>query len=335
MADHFTEEDRKELTKNALFLFANRAPRDMFNRLRLQQTHSHTNPIAKIKAETTKKGLIVANNSHYDDTTPPCTLLCRNAKVCLTGCNIQPAWGLYNGTIGTVLDIVYEPNTRPPSLPSYVLVDFPDYRGPPFLLHLPTAAPIPPVTVQCNKHMCCTRKFMPLILAYGKTVHTFQGQNAGPVDPGKHPNAVQRIICDPGTRQFEGTNIGLFYTILSRATTLGPVGDDKPSEKKFKGSAIYFIGKNMNRARITKITKQANGTPYIKVQKRTKWVSFLRKRIKHKKLAKKLTTFLYKWSISTHITRDKLKTIILFHSTNPLHNTNTNFQHKKHSQPYI
>ena len=32
--------------------------------------------------------------------------------------------------------------------------------------------------------------FYLLQLAFGKTVHTFQGQNAGPVAPGQPPNAV-------------------------------------------------------------------------------------------------------------------------------------------------
>ena len=222
MAPHFSDEDRQRLCKDALFLFANRAPRDTFNRIKLQQTHSQENPVARIRAKTVKRGIQVSNNSHYDDSTPPCTNLCRGARVSITGCNIHPAWGLYNGSIGTVLDIVFKPGESPNTgnLPLYVLVHLQDYTGPTFLPGKPYAVPIVPVDVLCNNNCCCTRKFIPLTLAFGKTVHTFQGQNAGPVDDDKPPNAVQRIICDPGTRAFEGINIGLFYTILSRATTI-------------------------------------------------------------------------------------------------------------------
>ena len=40
------------------------------------------------------------------------------------------------------------------------------------------------------------------------------------VDPGKPMNAVQRIICDPGLQCFEARKPGIFFTMLSRATTM-------------------------------------------------------------------------------------------------------------------
>lgn len=113
-------------------------------------------------------------------------------------------------------------------------------------------------------------------MAFGKTSHTFQGQSAGPVDEGKPPNAVQqRIICDPGTRAFEGNNPGLFYTILSRATTVGDYDTTLPPSQHFKDSAIYFLGDNMNQTRIHNITMQKGNIPYKMVQKRTPWVNYL------------------------------------------------------------
>jgi hypothetical protein len=65
------------------------------------------------------------------------------------------------------------------------------------------------------------REHIPLALAYGKTLHTLQGQNVGPAGPECPENAIQKIIVDPGTRKFEGVNVGLFYQLLSRATTIG------------------------------------------------------------------------------------------------------------------
>ena len=105
-------------------------------------------------------------------------------------------------------------------------------------------------------------------LAFAQTVHTFQGQNAGPVEPGQTPNAIQKLVCDPGTRRFEGICVGLFYTLLSRVTTFGNPLD------KFS-SAIYFTGTNMNKERVLDITLNESGHMYAMAQKREKYVSYL------------------------------------------------------------
>ena len=107
-------------------------------------------------------------------------------------------------------------------MPQYVIVNFPEYNGPIFDKKDPEYVPITTKeNMFCKKPRCtCTRKYIPLTLAFGKTVHTFQGQSVGPVKEGQPPNAIQYIIVDPGERGFEGMNPGLFYTILSRITTL-------------------------------------------------------------------------------------------------------------------
>ena len=53
------------------------------------------------------------------------------------GVNIKPEWGLYHGSIESVLDIVYKNTTglhakgnAKDKLPEYVIVDFPQYCGP-------------------------------------------------------------------------------------------------------------------------------------------------------------------------------------------------------------
>jgi hypothetical protein len=60
------------------------------------------------------------------------TMLCREAMVEIVKANIEPKWGLYNGTIGTVVDIVYHQGENPKNghLPKVVVVDFKHYRGP-------------------------------------------------------------------------------------------------------------------------------------------------------------------------------------------------------------
>ena len=154
-------------------------------------------------------------------------------------------------------------------------MDFPQYCGPAFIEGHPTVVPVAPITVPCNKpYFCCCRKYIPLRPAFAQTIHTFQGQNGGPVEPGQAPNAVQKLVCDPGTRRFEGNSVGLFYTLLSRITTFGN------SEDKFS-SAIYFTGTNMNMDRVLNITLNEKGHMYAMAEKRKEYVSHLHKH-KHK-----------------------------------------------------
>lgn len=65
--------------------------------------------------------------------------LCEGALVCLEGVNINPNAGLYVGSIGRVVEIVYDeqhtvgPNgdkTKMSHLPSYIVVDFPNFKPP-------------------------------------------------------------------------------------------------------------------------------------------------------------------------------------------------------------
>ena len=99
-------------------------------------------------------------------------------------------------------------------------MDFPQYQGPCFLKNHPTYVPISPMTHHCLKH-CCSKTFIPLQLSYARTIHTFQGTSVGETPQGHTQNPIKRIICDPGPHNFEMKNPGLFYTLLSRATTLG------------------------------------------------------------------------------------------------------------------
>jgi len=128
------------------------------------------------------------------------------------------------------------------------------------------------VVTRCDKR-CCSVKFCPLELSFGMTLHTFQGQSAGPVDKGQPKNAVDRVIIEPGTRGFEGNNPGTLYMATSRATTIGTGNND---------SALYFTGPNLNKQRITDVkykkkTGAASRQMYKKVELREKWVARLEK----------------------------------------------------------
>ena len=305
MSPHFTDEDRKRLCKDALFLFALKKPKNILNEQRLHETHFQRHPVARIKARTMSHGKRVSNNSHYDsDAAPPLVFLCIDAQVCLTGHNVCPEWGLFNGSVGTVKDVVFHKDETPNrgDLPAYVLVEFSVYKGPVFDPKNPKLVPIVPITRPCKNHNCgCDRTFLPVKLCFAKTCHTFQGQNAGPVAKNQPPNAVQRIICHPGSRAFEGQNVGLFYTILSRATTLGDCDESTPPHQRFKNSAIYFIGQNMNKSRIRNITLQNNGRPFANVIKRDRWVRFLRHNELHLSFSDEEIANLFQWLDNTRI----------------------------------
>ena len=103
--------------------------------------------------------------------------------------------------------------------------------------------------------------YIPLTLAFGKTIHSFQGHNVGPTSMGQPQNAVKSIVVDPGTRRFESLSPGLLYSTISWVTTLGTVGD-------LTSSALFFSGSNMTYARINNITCKKDGTPYHRVSLR-------------------------------------------------------------------
>ena len=75
-------------------------------------------------------------------------------------------------------------------------------------------------------------------------------------------------IIDPGEKEVEGTNTGLFYTGLSRGATLGDANG--------LHSAIYFIGNHLTKERIQTLTLRKNSVQeYLNVTKRRHWVLFL------------------------------------------------------------
>ena len=270
----FNQQDKQQIKKNALFLFANVEAKNTHNFHALKEINTPDNPVAVIRAVTKriKDNARSRNIAHYDnERTPVLINIAQNSQVQLTGTNLCPKWGLYHGARGKVLDIVYHPEHSPPEdLPLYVLLDIPQYCGPAYIEGHPTVVPIAPIKVPCKNAFCCCRTYIPLRLAFAQTIHTFQGQNAGPVETGQTPNAVQKLVCDPGTRRFEGNCVGLFYTLLSRVTTFGNPLD------KFS-SAIYFTGTNMNKERVLNIALNEKGHMYAMAEKREQYVSYLHK----------------------------------------------------------
>ena len=68
---------------------------------------------------------------------------------------------------------------------------------------------------------------MPLAVSFEKTVHRFQGASVEKTPPGSPDNAYHRLVGNLKTRNFEANNPELFYTLLSRATTMDEEGKPK------------------------------------------------------------------------------------------------------------
>jgi hypothetical protein len=148
---------------------------------------------------------------------------------------------------------------------------------------------------------CCERTFCPLTLCYAKTIDTFQGQNAGPVDDGKPPNAIQCLVCDPGDRTFEARKPSIFYTMLSRATTLGNLKDHKRLD-----SAIYFydfgLNTTMTASRIVNLRESnITGRTYAAIRKRDTWMEYLKKHENKRDFEEKEIQRLFTWAETTKV----------------------------------
>lgn len=274
-------------------LFSTRASCLEHNIKRLHLEHSDTNPVAFIKSTVPKK-----RTSSNDDlcSIPKQTVICRGAKVCIRGYNFNPLWGLYNGSIGTVVEIVYEKNHSPNSghFPLYVLVDFPSYKGHLqeygsniFISEHPQWVPIPTIK-QFDTSSKKTVIFCPLQLSYARTIHTFQGFQSGP------NHNIHHIICDVGNALIEGLFPGIFYSALSRASTIGTRQDTYRLN-----SAVYFI--YLDEDRLMRLRKKKNGDVYDLVKRRDLWLQHLEKR---HTVTQQSLTLLNKKSILRHVSTD-------------------------------
>ena len=127
--------------------------------------------------------------------------------------NLTP-FGLNNGAIGKVIAILYPENSRPPAFPEAIVVDFPRYKGPSWILEHPTWVPIPVDEGRCEKN-CCSRTGFPLMPGYCVPISKSQGMTIGPSEACTHIRIKLRQDI-----QMEKLCLGLTYTALSRACKL-------------------------------------------------------------------------------------------------------------------
>ena len=153
------------------------------------------------------------------------------------------------------------------------------------------------------KHNCCQRTFCPLELAHARTVHSFQGLQAGPVEEGKQPNMWEALVCDVDEKFWEGKSLGLMRAATSRGTTLG--ADDG------LGSAVCFDGPAFTKSRIKDLTFAENTNKEFELSmKRRRWVAFLHQQAQNSQprtdsIVQQAET-LVQWSQETRISRKEL-----------------------------
>ena len=197
-----------------LFVFPNHSDEWNHNKKKLIDLNT-TQPIAKICSIS--RGAHAKSSSSDKASGLVRTLyLCKGAKVMLTT-NLNVKFGLFNGSIGTVIDIIYGNGNSPKdSLPTVCMVEFPKYTGPSFLSCKPKLVPIVPVQrrLECSCFHC-HRQQIPLRLGWGTTIHRCQGMTIGEGESSRF------IVINPGTRHFESKTPGALYVALSRAKSAG------------------------------------------------------------------------------------------------------------------
>jgi hypothetical protein len=137
---------------------------------------------------------------------------------------------------------------------------------------------IPPVELGCDRCHNCKVQYIPLEVAFATTIHKCQGMSIGL----SHP--IKRIIGDPGAKNGESLNPGLFYVLLSRAKTLGIGRND---------SAIYFCGEHMGIGRTQGMTLSTTNQKYYKVQMQDQHVETLKRNEFSQKYTQEQMNFIF------------------------------------------
>ena len=133
--------------QKTMWLYAKNADKDKTNMDKLIHTSKNKNVhVARLDChsesnqQSGQQERSARKNHFYARSYDPHTDICIGARVAISNVNILPAIGLYNGAIGTVIEIVYQDKPVGPNdkelnhLPDYVVVDFPN-------LKLPTGIP--------------------------------------------------------------------------------------------------------------------------------------------------------------------------------------------------
>ena len=130
---NLTVDVRKRIESKSTYIFTTHKDKDDHNFRELSKICKKENPVACLKYKDLNNKCKGCRISHFDHLrTPMMTHLCIGAKVAIKGKNFEPTWGLYNGAVGTVREIVFDKDCNPNlmDLPLYVAVEFPSFNPP-------------------------------------------------------------------------------------------------------------------------------------------------------------------------------------------------------------
>ncbi|XP_067949483.1 ATP-dependent DNA helicase PIF1-like [Watersipora subatra] len=145
--------------------------------------------------------MLAGRNAHLASSNLACSLqrtgfLSVGLRVMLRA-NLWVEEGLVNGSIGTVLRIIYCANQGPPALPAFVVCIFLDYTGPTFLPEHPNSFPVTPIKRAWTAgHATLSHTGISLDLAWGLTIHKSQGLTMAKavIDIGHHEMTARILL---------------------------------------------------------------------------------------------------------------------------------------------
>ena len=177
-----------------------------------EQLSSLNNPVAQITSSG--RGYHHSKDKDMGQIRNVCTLT-KGCRVMLTkNQGALATLGLNNGAVGKVVDIFYEKGVCPPQPPSFIIVDFPGYKGMPGNECIPGYPSYVALTVDtgfCENKCRCQRTGYPLIPAYGITITKAQGMTIGQNEMFK-----KCVIKLNEKTSMESKCLGLAYTAFSR-----------------------------------------------------------------------------------------------------------------------
>ena len=164
-----------DVFESAVHLFPTQRQVTEHNLLKLSELHCSTNPVARVQAKHVPD-VASARNADTEQAggLRKEVFLARDARVMLTT-NLWVAAGLVNGCVGTVRDIVYSADKRPPALPEFVVCHFPEYRGASYGADANTVPITPVQRTWLHDNKTYARTNLPLTLAWAVTIHKSQG----------------------------------------------------------------------------------------------------------------------------------------------------------------
>jgi hypothetical protein len=191
---------------NAIRIFNTNSRVDEFNHAQLRDLKK---PVIRIEAEHT--GSREAQNASYEEAENlhKNLLLCKGAKIRLTQ-NVWVERGLVNGSMGIVHDIVWPAGADVyRELPKALLVKFDSYDGPALFFDEADNKPVIPIfPIRRDfelRGVQCSRRQLPVCLAYAITVHKCQGLT------------LDQAVIDLSEAEFA---TGQTYTAISRVKKL-------------------------------------------------------------------------------------------------------------------